>query len=354
MKQSKTIIVIFVAILLLIVLLAILPKRKEVVTDEPTPPPPVTTMLVQPAQINDVLHLPARVQAVFDAALALDKAGIVAELPVDRGSEIEAGQILLRLEDSIWKAGLEAAEIQHREAKREWNRWQELRKTGAVSTSEFDAVQARFDLAKVTLENARINLEKCVLRSPSPGVIADRYVEIGEHVAEGAPAFRLVNAEQIKLTVDIPERDVLQVHAGMAMPFTIDSLPGHVFTGTVTFVAAAARAENNSFPAELMVENTDGSLRPGMMGRLALSRGQRTDAIVLPFGAVIPKRGEYVAFVVEDGKALQRLVKLDYFSDFDVVLSSGLEPGEEVVIEGNRALTDGMTVKAARTSSPTE
>ena len=354
MKQSKTIVIVFVVILLLIVLFAILPKRKEVITDEPTPPPPVTTMLVEPVQVNDVLHLPAKVHAVFDAALALDKAGIVAELPVDRGSEIEAGQILLRLEDSIWKAGLEAAEIQHREAKREWNRWQELRKTGAVSTSEFDAVQARFDLAKVTLENARINLEKCVLRSPSAGVIADRYVEVGEHVAEGAPAFRVVNSERIKLAVDIPERDVLQVRTGMAMPFTIDSLPEHAFTGTVTFVAAAARAENNSFPAELMVENAGGSLRPGMMGRLALSRGQRINAIVLPFGAVIPKKGEYVAFVVENGKALQRLVKLDYFSDFDVVLASGLEPGEEVVIEGNRALSDGMVVKATRKAAATE
>lgn len=351
-KRSKKLLFVVLGIVLLIVVLAILPKRKEKLEQTPTPPPPVTTMLIEPTSLDDMLQLPAKIQAVFDSALALDKPGLVAELPVDRGAIVTEGQVLLRLEDRTWKASLASADIQFREAKRELGRWQELRKTGAVSTSDFDAVQARFDLAEVERNNARVNVDKCVLKSPVSGIVVDRYVELGEHVAEGAPAFRVVNIDRVKLSVDVPERNVLQLQPDVSMTFTVDSLPGRTFTGNVTFVSSAARPENNSFPVELTVENADGLLRPGMIARVSLSRGTRDNAIVLPFGAVVPKKGDYVVFVLKDGKAIQRLVKIDYFSDYDVVLASGVEAGEEVIVEGNRALADGMTVNAVRQQEP--
>ena len=351
-KRSKKLLFAVLGIVLMIVVLAVLPKRKENVEQTPTPPPPVKTVLVEPIRLDDMLQLPARVQAVFDSSLALDKPGLVAELTVDRGTTVTEGQVLLRLEDSAWKAALASADIQIREARRELDRWQELRKTGAVSTSEFDSVQTRFDLAQVERNNARVNVEKCILKSPVSGVVVDRYVELGEHVAEGAPAFRVVNIDLVKLTIDVPERDVVQLQPGVAMTFVIDSLPGHTFTGNVTFVSSAARPENNSFPAELTVENPNGLLRPGMIARVNLSRGIRDSALVLPFGAVVPKKGDYVVFILKDGKALQRLVKIDYFSDYDVVLASGIEAGEEVIVEGNRALADGMTVNATRRQEP--
>ena len=351
-KRSKKLFFVVLGILLMIAVLAILPKRKEKIEQTSTPPPPVKTLLVEPTRLDDMLQLPAKVQAVFDSALALDKPGLVAELLVDRGTPVSEGQVLLRLEDSAWKAALASADIQFREAKRELNRWQELKKTGAVSTSEFDVVQARFDLARVEQDNARVNVEKCVLKSPLSGVVVDRYVELGEHVAEGAPAFRVVNIDRIKLTIDVPERDVIRLQPGVSMTFVVDSLPGQVFTGQVTFISSAARAENNSFPAELTMENASGLLRPGMIARVALSRGVRDDVIVLPFGAVVPKKGNYVVFILKDDKAIQRLVKIDYFSDYDVVLASGVEAGEEVIVEGNRALADGMTVNVTRLQEP--
>ena len=153
-----------------------------------------------------------------------------------------------------------------------------------------------------------------------------------------------MDIDEVKLSVDIPERNVLAVVPGNRMPFTVDVLPNRVFTGTVSFVSSAAFEGNNSFAAELRCANADHALRPGMIARTALSRAVHKDAIVVPLSAITPRKGEYIAFVVENERASRRIVKLDAITEKEVVLSSGLKPGDELVVDGNRTLADGMKV----------
>ena len=335
----------------LIVLLTILPKCHKKIEKGEEAAAAVVTLIVQPSTAEDRIYLPAIVRARFDSKLATDKPGIVAEILADKGSLVETGQILLRLEDSTWKTYAEKAEIDVREAKKELVRWQELQKTGAVSPSDFDTIKARYDTAVLALTDARIQHEKCTLKSPVRGIITDRYLEVGEHAPEGIAAFRLVDIDEVKISVDIPERNVLSITQGDALPFTVDSLPGRAFTGTVSFVSSAASEGNNSFAAELRCANADHALRPGMIARTALSRAVHKDAIVVPLSAITPRKGEYIAFVVENERASRRVVKLDAITEKEIILSSGLKPGDELVVDGNRTLADGMKVSRSGTGA---
>jgi multidrug efflux pump subunit AcrA (membrane-fusion protein) len=94
----------------------------------------------------------------------------------------------------------------------------------------------------------------------------------------------------------------------------------------------------------MVVPDPDSRLRAGMIAEVALVRGVAEQAIVLPLAAVVPHKGDYVVFVVEDGHAVRRLVRIDSFVGHEAVIRSGLSAGERVVIEGQRTLQDGMPV----------
>ncbi len=347
---GKRLCIALLAVVLLIVLLAIFRGRKQVPPPSPERATPVTTVLAAATPYEDITLLPARVEGQFEATLAVEKAGIVRELRADKGARVAAGEVLLRMDDATWKSVADRAEIEFREAEKAMTRWEELKKTGAVSPSDYDAIRARFDHAKVGLADARDQLEKCALKSPAKGVIADRLLEVGEYAGEGAAAFRLVDSDRIKLVLDVPERSVYAIEAGQVLGFTVEAVPGRTFEGAVTFVSPAASRENNAFPVELTAENPDGVLRPGMIARVALSRPSSENAVVLPLSAVLPRKGEHIVFVVEDGKASRRIVRLREIKGQSAVLESGVRDGDRVVVEGSRALADGMPVD--ETSEP--
>ncbi|MFC1461742.1 efflux RND transporter periplasmic adaptor subunit [Verrucomicrobiota bacterium] len=316
-------------------------------------PTPVGTMTVQGRRISDVITLPGRIEPFIDADLASEQAGRIVEITVAKGDRVRPGQVLLKVDDRIWKETARKAEIALREAARDLKRWQELRKNGAVSASEFDDMKLKHDFAESALTDAKVKRAQCEIRSPMAGVIDDRYLDPGEYIHEGERAFKVVNIDTVKVLVDIPERDIGLITPGMRISFEAAALPERTFPGTVSFVAASAGRHNNSFRTEIVSDNPDHSLKGGMIARVSVVSAVREHAIVLPLSAVIPTKGNHVVFLVKDGHAVRRTVKIDSITDEDVILASGVEDGESLVIEGHRNLDDGVAVTVATTVSGT-
>lgn len=341
----KRVILIVIA---LIVVLAVVKKRVKPIPPPPEKAMPVQVATIQPRTIEDAINVPGRVEPFVEATLGTEKPGRIVERTADRGDRVEAGQVLLRIDDRNWKEILRQAEIENREAGKELSRWEELQKAGAVSTSEFDRIRTRKDLAEVAREQARVAVSQCEVKSPIAGIVDDRNAEVGEYATEGMPVFTVIDISRVKLVFDVPERDATAVKTGDRVPFRVAALPGAVFTGEVTFVSSLAGRDSNSFRVESVTDNSDGRLKAGMIADIALVRRMRDDAIVVPLTTVIPKRGDYVVYVVENGKAAQRLVKVDFMTDRDAVIASGLNIGDAVVVEGNRTLVAGIAVTVAR------
>ena len=333
---------------LLGVVLATQKKPPERVEENKEKAIPVGVVTLQAEPIVDVLKIPARIEPLVDVKVATEKGGRIVEVAIDRGARVEAGQVLLKLDSRVWDAHLKQMEIEAREAQKEFDRWQELQKTGGMSASDFDRVQKARDLTAVGLEQATINLSQCRVVSPVAGVVDDRYVEAGEYAVEGGAAFRIVDDSAVKVVAEVPERDVLSVKPSMAMPFRVSALPDRAFTGTVTFVSLVGSRESNSFRTEIRAANGEHLLKPGMIAEVALSRGVNEKGVSVPMSAVIPRRGEYVVYVAENGRAASRFVKLGRMLGQNVVVESGLKAGDAVVVEGQRGLQDGslLEVKA--------
>jgi membrane fusion protein (multidrug efflux system) len=276
----------------------------------------------------------------------------VVELLADKGDTVAAGQVLLRLDRRLPEANVRRARIEVRDAERDLKRWQELAKSGAVSTSESEAVQRRQEAAAIALDEAEVMLSQCEVKAPFAGEIVERSAEEGDYANEGQAVFRVIRRDRVKVAFDVPEQDVASLQTGQEKTFTLAALPGRTFTGAVTFVSSQAARESNSFAAELAAENADGALKAGMIAQVALTRPERAGAIVVPLAAVVPRKGEYYVFAVENGRAVRKRVLIAALFGHEAVLEAGLAAGDRIVVEGHRGLQDGMTVAVDGPAAP--
>jgi membrane fusion protein (multidrug efflux system) len=319
-------------------------KRRPVVESPKEKPVPVRVLRVRAAEEVEAITFPGRVEARVDAVLAAEKSGRIVEILADKGERVAAGQALLRLDSRTWEALLRQAEIEKREADRDFERWQELERTGAVSASEMDAVRKRRDLAEATLAQALTAVSQCVVRSPMDGLVDDRAVEAGEYATEGMAVFRVVDVERVKVVADVPESQVFAVRTGMPLVVQAAVPEPAAFTGTVAFVSLVAQRESNTYRAEIVLDNRDHRLRPGFIVQVALPGRIGGPGVAVPLTAVVPKKGEHTVFLLRDGRAVRRLVRIQAIRGDEALVSTGLQADDEVVVDGQRALQDGAAV----------
>ena len=349
--------VIWGVLAVLVALIVVMAKREkptEEVAAAEEKAVPVVVMAVASHDVPDVVTVPGRVEPVVEADLAAETAGRIVDVMVDKGDRVEVGEVVMKIDDRLWSAALERARIELRDATRSLERWEELRKTGAVSESDTDDVRRRKAMADVAVAEAEVHVSQCALRSPMAGLVDDRYVEPGEHAGEGQPAVKVIDISRAKVALEVAERDILAVRRGDVLAFTVDVLPERSFEGEVLFVSSMASRESNSFRVELGVDNSGETLKPGMIVEVALERGVFEGAVVVPLTAVIPQGGEHVVYVTDGDRAVCRVVKLDSIVGSEAILSSGLAAGEMMIVVGQRSLVDGelVEVRSGEAGSP--
>jgi len=328
-----------------IVLLAVRKPAREKVAVTETQPVLVRVMTIEPRTVREAVWIPGRVAANVSALLSVEKAGRVVECAVDKGDTVSAGQVLLRVDDRDWRALEKRARLELADAERELARWEQMKASGAVAASEYDAIKQRQELAAVAVDQAAVHVGQCTLASPFDGVVDARLIEAGEYATEGQPAFQVLDLSPLKVQVSIPERDVRSVNPGDAKLVSADAAGLGTFTGRVAFVAQEASPDRFTYAVELAVDEPPAGLRPGMIVDVEIMRALREGAIAVPLAAVIPRRGEHMVYVVENGLAVRRMVGLDSLAGQDAVIGSGLKAGERLVVEGHRGLQDGVPVR---------
>lgn len=334
-KSGKVLTASLGTIALLILLFIALPDRRKELPPQPVLSVPVEVIEAIEKDRPDMIVLPGLVLAHVDATLAAEKAGRVVELLAERGQSVTNGEVLLRLDDRT-------ARVTFEDAARNLERFEKLSGTGAVSQKNLDDIRKAHDLAETALSY-------CTVKSPTDGIVNERYVEEGEYVLPGTPVFDVVSIDPVRVSVDIPERSLAALKTGDPVEFTVLSLPGRVFKADTSYVSAKADLGNNAFRVELTLPNPDRLLRPGMIASVQHRRGQLDQSIGVPLEAVIPQKGDHVVFLVRDGHAVRQIVRIDTILEEEAIILSGIEPGDRVVTRGNRMLNDGTKVEVQGT-----
>jgi len=305
----------------------------------------VSVLTVRPEAVEDVFVLPGETEAYQDVRLAADLNGLVEWIGPEEGDEIQAGGLLAKIDVSALKAALESAEASFGLADRLYERRKDLFDRGVAAREELDRAMTERTRALSALRQTRVEYGRGFIRSPINGIINRLFVDEGEYVDRGNPVADVVNVVKIKITVNVPERDVSFLAVGQEVFVTVDALPDRSLVGTVEFVSFKADTVTRTFPVRVVLFNQGRDIRPGMIVRVVFLRRVVSGALVVPLSAIVDKGGERLVFVEKNGIAEARTVEIGILRKDRVQIASGLVPGDRVIVVGQHNVEDGIAVE---------
>lgn len=305
----------------------------------------VEVATVQASSASLVLELPGEIAGGEDALLAAAEGGLVQRVLVDEGDEVRKGQRLVELDRDVLDAQLAQARAQLQQAEAEVSRLEGL---GDLATEQA-LLQARTNLASAEANERMmaVRVSRATVKAPFSGVVGAVAVEEGEYAQPGSPVLRLVQLNPVKVNLPVSDRDVVALRQGMpARVRTGASID--IIEGTVSHISPVADLNTRSFLVEISVDNKARTLLPGMIARVEVERQLGDDRIVLPQDWLVTQLDAYGVFVVQDGQARWREVTIEEIVGDRVLIGTGIEPGEQVVLTGQQDLVDGDPVHVAR------
>ncbi len=305
---------------------------------------PVATLTTASREVVERISLPADLLPLRRAVLAAEVTGTVEKVRVEEGDRVATGRVLVEIDTRALRQGLAEAEAVHRHREVLYQRAEKLLAKKSITEQQFlDAVTER-DVATAQLESARLALEKSRVTAPWPGTVAVRRVEVGDYVVPGQPVVELLDLRRLKARAPAPASDVPYLRRGLAAEVRLDVFPDEVFGGEITCLAAELDPAARTLDVDVEIPNPDGRLRPGMYARLEMPRRTLEAAVLVPLAAVVELEEEQVVYVVEEGRATRRPVELGALLGDEVVITRGLEAGEQLIVEGQRQISPGQRV----------
>ena len=308
----------------------------------------VSVVTIEPTVIRDVIVLPGETEAWQDVRLAADKDGQVEWIGPHEGQEVTKGQLLAKIDASALKAALDHAEASFNLADKIYQRRKLLFEREVIAQEELDKSEADRAFALSNLKQVRTEYERGSVRAPIDGIVNQFYVDAGEFVGRGAPIADVVDVDKIKINVNVPELDVRYLQVGQQVMVTIDAFPDRRLPGTIDFVAYKADQATKTFDVRIEIDNTDHTIRPGMVARVAFLRRTVTDAFVAPLSAIVDKGGERLVYVENAGTAYARTISIGVIEGDRIQITSGLEAGDHLIVTGQTEVEEGMKVSTGQ------
>jgi RND family efflux transporter MFP subunit len=305
---------------------------------------------VAESEFVDYVRVVGEVEALYDVTLSAEESGPVESFAVPKGSRVDRGELIAKLDDRVLAAQVrearETADLAQETYERQRRLWEEEHIGSEIaflqSRSAAAAAAARLETLKARLENTEI-------RAPVAGVFDEKFVEEGEMVAAGTPVARVVSTGQMKITGGVPERFALDIVRGDSVTVTFDVLPGRRFRGRIRYVGTTVDAQNRTIPIEAVLPNPEGLIKSRMVANLEVERRRLRDVVVVSQDLVQRTEDGFQVFVVATvgnaPVALARRVWPGSSYANQVVIDSGLTVGDSLITSGHRLVDDGTRVR---------
>ena len=286
----------------------------------------------------------APLDARADAQVVAKTSGVALQVLAEEGQRVGAGQVLVRLDSDRLRLQVAQSDAQVRKLESNYARSLKLSEQKLISANDIDQLKYDLENARAANRLAKLELSYAEVRAPISGVIASRSIKTGNFVQINTPIFRIVDADRLEATLNVPERELATMKAGLPVALQVDALPGKTFAGTVDRVSPVVDSGSGTFRVVCAFDNA-GVLQPGMFGRIRVDYASRADALALPRAALLEDEAKPAVFVVRGGKAVRATLSLGYTEGEWAEVRSGLKQGDQVVVAGKSAVRDGSAVQ---------
>lgn len=337
-------------------------------------PKKVETVVVTPTKYRQVIFGSGKLAAKEESKLSFKTGGIIKRIYVSEGQSVRKGQVLAELaldeiQAQTQQAGLgrQQAEISIDNAKlalklaeRDYQNALGLYQDSVATLEQMQNAEVQLDNARNQLkaaqkglafneqnvEVAQFNLRYSKITAPADGTILKKMAETNELVGPGSPVFIFGSREKAQVVkVNITDKDIIHVQLGDSAQVAFDAYPNHYFQGIVREVASMADAYTNTYEVEVEISSEGKRLLSGFIGAVDILTETQEDVFRLTVDALLSANDQRgTIFLLKEGHARKTQINISRLDGSDLLVSEGLQTGDEVIISGVGYLEDGQAV----------
>lgn len=320
---------------------------------------PINTAKVEGRSIKRVVETAGTLMPWDEVVISSEIGGTIEEILVDMGDKVSKGAVLLRLDQREAKLNLEIAQktldknrVQLQEARNNLRRSKDLYEKGIISASERDNIQTQHDIADAqmaqsesALNLAKKKFEDTIVTAPIPGEIKKRHVSKGESIKDKVPLFVIVRTDQLKFYGTIAEKFSPQIKVGQNINIQVEAYEDKTFSGRIERVSPSIDLETRTLTIEAMIPNSKGMLKPGFFAKGIIATITENNIPFAPEAAIYSSLGITKLFVIADGIAKEKNIKLGMKEGSMVEVANDIKAGDTVAVTNLTQLYDGARVK---------
>jgi membrane fusion protein (multidrug efflux system) len=323
-------------------------RQMAVMQSMPQPPTTVAVATATGTEWQPWLEAIGTLVATQGVFVSAEIAGKVREIHIDSGEPVEAGTLLLQLDDSVEQAEVQGLIAEAGLGKLEFERAAQLLSEKLGSQADHDRTRANLQKTRADLAAKQALLEKKAIRAPFPGILGIRQVDVGAYLEPGDTIVSLQQLDPIYADFSLPERYQSSVSPGQQIKVQVKAWPEAEFDGVISAIEPRIDTNTRSVRIRATLANPDLLLRPGMFAEVRLLLPTRGKLVTVPQTAIMYNPYGDAVFVVQQGDAglvvEYRQVQTGVVRDGRIEISSGLQAGERVVSAGQLKLRNGMPV----------
>lgn len=296
-------------------------------------------------EISQSLSLIGKLEAAESVIISPEVSGKIDRIAVKANQEVKKGQLLIQLNDDKASAAIKEAQAYLNDEKRKLKEFQRLAKKNAITQTEIDGQKASVDIAQARLEAANANLSDLHISAPFSGTVGFIDFSRGKMVNVGTELLTLDNLSLMQLDLQVPERYLSMLSTGMKVDAMSQAWGKTVFSGKVVGIDSRINAETLNLRIRIEFPNKDLKMKPGMLMAAELDF-PAINAPIIPVQALeYSGTKRYVYVIGDDNKVTRTQVTLGARVENRVVIESGLEIGQDIVVQGLVNMREGVTVK---------
>ncbi len=275
--------------------------------------------------------------------------GNIEKIFVNIGESVKEGQLLALIDTTELSQSYMQSLATFENARLTYNRVSGLFDQKLASKQDFDNSKTAFDIAKANFESTKLRLSYAWICAPFSGVITKRYFDQGAMVTStNTILFNLMDANSMKLTIELLEKDIALVKSGMPVTISVDAFPGKKYSGIVSRFSEAIDPATRTMDTEIRVPNVGRELKPGMFARAAIVVDRHENALTIPTQAIAKNESGATIFTVSNGIA--KRVKIEVGKEQGTIseVTKGIDAEDSVITVGMQSVRDGGKVNVQK------
>ena len=309
-------------------------------------PVKVKTIQVKTSVTYEEKQFSGTVEESNESALSFSVMGTVQSVCIKPGDHVKAGQLIASLDQTTISNNYQAAKATLNQAEDAYRRMKELYEKGSLPEIQWIETESKLQQAKSMEEIALKNLKDCQLYAPYDGVIAEKSIEVGQNVAPGIPIAKLIAVNELKVKISVPETEISSISTQQKATIKIPALNNQSFNGIVTEKGIAANPLSRSYDVKIKITDKNKELMPGMVAEVMLQTSKDEKPLyIIPYHIVqLDEHNNSFVWINNHGKAQKRNIICGEFVSNGVIVLSGLNENDEIIIEGQQKVCENTNL----------